>query len=563
MDQCYNKNEQNKSNYNNIDEIIRLLNTFFSNYQIQLNKNDFIKQAKLDAFLHNDKISADELISNIISYKNSVFNESTLDQIKLHCSTLPTGYLNNLLKPIIKDFINDTQINILNETDRNIIEVSGYCIVISSIFDKLIGKLIASNTVIDEIRFISLSQIHIDKDFEKKYFHGINIVLVAKRINIHGSIKWDISGLNADNNYKDTSAQDGKTSGEDGENGKNGLAGESGGNCFIVTDSIINAENFEIYLNGGNGDEGQNGGNGRNGTDGVDGHEFDFEEMKKECPSACNFVAHIAKIKLLKTLEYIKNKSQTIEIMKLVKKDLVDFAAQWTTGLLTATIGNIGNDIIFEYAYIQSVSPEGNKITYSFYAGGISSFRSGYLLIQGTPGTSGQFGGVGGLGGLGGQGGFAGKIKFANCKSYPIVIHANDGMNGVNGKDGYNGCDGKPGKNGRDIGYLDTSQYKQTIYYEPGEYKIEYFKQSIDCAWCEYEKKYAKIVNFKRYLSSSTNRKCLKQRTSKDIQNYSKNKKPILEDYIKSKYGDLLKNYANVVDDNDTSWMFKNRLKIE
>uniref|UniRef100_A0A914QTZ2 Uncharacterized protein n=1 Tax=Panagrolaimus davidi TaxID=227884 RepID=A0A914QTZ2_9BILA len=197
----------------------------------------------------------------------------------------------------------------------------------------------------------------LDRDF---VLPGKNLIIITKTLKIPKNVEINLSGKHA--TLTTGAAKNGMIAGEDGEDGKNGIAGESSGNCLILTQTITDKEkeNLRILLNGGNGSKGQDGGAGADGEDGV-GAEVDMIEKDK---------------------------------IKIIFKNAVNFL----------TAGGFSRTLDSEYATVINDGP-------TKFANDSANFFAthSYRLYKGSDGKP---GGEGGRKGIGGEGGKCGTLKF-------------------------------------------------------------------------------------------------------------------------------------------------------
>uniref|UniRef100_A0A182W242 Uncharacterized protein n=1 Tax=Anopheles minimus TaxID=112268 RepID=A0A182W242_9DIPT len=163
-----------------------------------------------------------------------------------------------------------------NFTDnRQVVEVCGRHIVLSSILSE-VENAISNDNNIEEIRFIAGTIFKVDANLEKGVWHGRNIVVYAKELQICQSVHWNVSGKDGCEKYTQNA---GSSKNGIGLNGKDGEAGESGGNVMIIAKVIKCSENLTITANGGNGSKGQDGGNGAPGKDGKGISTSNFDSL--------------------------------------------------------------------------------------------------------------------------------------------------------------------------------------------------------------------------------------------------------------------------------------------
>ncbi|RVE46545.1 hypothetical protein evm_008836 [Chilo suppressalis] len=326
-----------------------------------------------------------------------------------------------------------------------------------------------------------------------------------------------------------------KGTGEDGhgKQGKDGYPGESGGNVLVLTEKIVNPKNFTIISNGGKGSKGQDGGNGK---DGEDGKGITKAELVEKFPPVANF--------------FSRRIDSVEKVIQNISEDSSEIKSVWCTDG-SRTIQGIKNifyniheaaerlldldddvapsyDLCFvdfkENVFIETITCQGNRITFSFERGGwCFTACQAFFLYEG---SLGQPGGHGGEYGLGGQGGYAGEILVRILQNYSqeysIMKNTNQGKEGVQGQ---GGLYGNHGKNGPDIGYMDYSVSRLFTEEWPkffgtdqsSKCTLEYYdNNSSDRVWCPFNKKYAKII--------ATNIKHKKQKKYEERKNTRQNR---------------------------------------
>ncbi|KAE9548054.1 hypothetical protein FO519_008734 [Halicephalobus sp. NKZ332] len=312
----------------------------------------------------------------------------------------------NLMSPNcdIDDFIKEkiistytpVQCNIIYEDDIRILEIKGRKLIVSSINSKL-----AENNDeyedIKELRFVGFSQIEIDEDLT---VGDLNVSLISPAIVIVGKrITWDLSGEKAKTpSYFKKKAKSGTYASEDGEDGFDGPAGNSAGNIYIETKEVVNAEAWEIKLNGGRGHDGGDGGDGANGEDGIGAKYNDHFGTD------------------LKIAGWTFSAVNTL-----------------FGGLISRTMNNTVNSGYNVWNLANGVEKIEN----------ISTYYCSTHFFSIVKGTKGKPGGRGGRNGLGGEGGKKGNCTIKNrsdkCSKFNIQIEANDGERGNSGKTGNTG----------------------------------------------------------------------------------------------------------------------------
>ncbi|CAF3046603.1 unnamed protein product, partial [Rotaria sp. Silwood2] len=250
----------------------------------------------------------------------------------------------------------------------------------------------------------------IDYDLKNSLWHGLNVFIMATKVNVSKKCEWNLSGKHSEKHFMKASS--GSSYGEDGQDGQDGYSGESSGNIMILAEQIDHPQSLSVILNGGHGSDGQDAGDG---ADGKDGTGITMSELKTKYPSPIRFLSLTQDVSTLFTKVSSKGKAEIY----------------W---------------IKHPNRYIEVKLSNGEKIIYSLSRYG--DFQC-YLLYKG---SKGEAGGRGGLNGLGGDGGFQGEciVTTKDNKVFPVHIAGTKGTRGQNGKPGRTG---QYGKNGWDVGY--------------------------------------------------------------------------------------------------------------
>lgn len=429
-----------------------------------------IAEFQLQQFCHSN-FPLDRLIKNILKIQvNTSESDDKLIilQEAAECLKHEKDLFMNI-KDIISAFIKPVEIQTRKINSRNVIEVIGKKIVVSEILEELERKII-ENPSIEEVRFVGGEIIHIDISLKNDVMHGKNIVIFTKKVRVHNKVIWNVSGKNHNHIYS-TNAGSGETI--HGKKGLHGYAGESGGNVLgLIAEEIVNPEYLNIISNGGNGSNGQDGGDGKYGQDGTGITKIEFDQ---KFPSVIQALSDrkIRRILVQKTID-------NIECLPLAKRKCeIDYKP---AGFFT--------DKLINNVFLEIITQNGGEISFSFCSA--SLFSTSYQAFLIYKGSLGQPGGGGGEYGLGGQGGCSGDI---NINKSNIVISANQGEQG---KDGKGGLFRKNGKNGWDMGYSDYQFWKNTIYHGSNEntkLELKYYMEDRDGyrIWCPYYGKYAEI----------------------------------------------------------------------
>ncbi|CAF3431290.1 unnamed protein product [Rotaria sp. Silwood2] len=107
----------------------------------------------------------------------------------------------------------------------------------------------------------------IDYDLKNSLWHGLNVFIMATKVNVSKKCEWNLSGKHFEKHFMKASS--GSSYGEDGQDGQDGYSGESSGNIMVLAEQIDHAQNLSVILNGGHGSDGQDAGDGANGKDGT------------------------------------------------------------------------------------------------------------------------------------------------------------------------------------------------------------------------------------------------------------------------------------------------------
>lgn len=130
--------------------------------------------------------------------------------------------------------------------NRFVVEVIGKHVVISEILEQ-VEKILKENKNVGEVQICATESVQIDKDLKNQLWHGKNIAVVSKYINVSKPVRWDVSGKDNRHIFLRNAGTD---ENRNGLPGKDGYPGESGGNVRILTDRLEHAENFTIVSNG-------------------------------------------------------------------------------------------------------------------------------------------------------------------------------------------------------------------------------------------------------------------------------------------------------------------------
>ncbi|CAO1428723.1 unnamed protein product [Diamesa tonsa] len=196
---------------------------------------------------------------NLLLTNESILNTHDLKKAAKEINSTTTN-LSTEIKNAIKTFTDDIQISFATRNGIPALDVTGHHIVFSEIISR-IELLLTDNQTIMMVNFNAIV-IHIDVGLSNEIWNGKIIDVIVGKIIVHGSIEWDVSGLNGDTESEDQSQ----------------IHGGNGGLVIIEADYIINSSFWTIKANGGNGRDGQEGGQI---TDGVDGQSVSIDTIKK------------------------------------------------------------------------------------------------------------------------------------------------------------------------------------------------------------------------------------------------------------------------------------------
>uniref|UniRef100_A0A7E4VS27 Chloroplast protein-transporting ATPase n=1 Tax=Panagrellus redivivus TaxID=6233 RepID=A0A7E4VS27_PANRE len=265
---------------------------------------------------------------------------------------------------------------------------------------------------------------------------GINVVLTAAKIKIWDEQTIDLSGHGYPAVKRAPAVDGGET--EDGAEGDCGKAGESSGNCLIITDEIVNPKKLKVILNGGRGENGQPGGKGGPGKNGVGITQDEFNHVKVQYNTIYRDHDNA-----LYNYEPPKSKNTKWQ-RKIYEKD------EEAMLMYSEYEDQHGRRIIYSYSGYHPPN-----LTWLDYVLCSSKIYDLYFLVRGTDGT---MGGIGGLGGFGGKGGHPATLT----TTILTLTHGFDvrfaAISGADGDDGTDGEIGANGENGNDILYIDSDK---------------------------------------------------------------------------------------------------------
>jgi len=236
---------------------------------------------------------------NVLKNSNNML-PNILNKLNIHKILSKSDELNNILTLILKYTFDIREYDILKHLARSL---TAHSVTLSDKIFTMLSEVAAapeitaeSNDVLtikrkiltsEEIEdideyFIELRVIcdilHINSSLSDK-FRGKNFVIFSNLIHVHNQTEWDFSGRDKSPRWSDTA---GKHSNGQGIDGNDGEPGESGGNCTIKCNKIINPSLLSIKSNGRNGLNGQNGGDADYAVDGKNPGIEDFKIDGKE-----------------------------------------------------------------------------------------------------------------------------------------------------------------------------------------------------------------------------------------------------------------------------------------
>lgn len=387
---AYSDTEREASIYDDKSDVYVFAKRSHEVSSIRTRSNDYEFFINLISVLRNSYRDFDfvQSILNLKSYRNGLIsiidvakNCQSLNLHIPHLETLKAIAENvNYEDPVTKGFI-QKQIKNFIVPKRVTVEGSAVEVVKKIITSAEIEEFFADH---NEVRVIC-DTFHVDKDLPSSA-RGKIFIILAKYIEIHGKVTWNLSGRD-EVNIKHNKAKECL----DGIDGK---AGQNGGNCEITCKFIENSSSLRIISNGADGTDGQDGGDGVDGSNGIDAEKNDF---------------------------YVG-----INVFETSLANM-DIRLAWADK----------ND----YRYREYLKSDRSiKRKFWFIAKPIHS-AWGFMLVRGSDGTKGT---AGGIGGYGGKGGHEGEINI-KCEN-KVSIEANVGRNGKEGKDGKNGANGRDGR---------------------------------------------------------------------------------------------------------------------
>lgn len=400
---------------------LRFIENFVDFLSLTTNLKAVIVGLELEFFLR-DEITLQDLLVNVSNLDVDAYGEGlSLLQASAQCFEEPYDmFMLDRFKHAISGFIQPVMLNIKMIDGRLVAEVTGTVIVLSK-QQKALESQLKANSKIEEIRFVAAQVLHIDSSFDDAIWKGKNIVVLAKTIKVHDSIKWDVSGKDNGHEYTKKAAEE--------RDGSDGFAGESGGNVLVLCKRFDRPESFTLLSNGGMGSAGQDGGDGKDGPDGKGIEKKDLH----------------AKYKILKGFAVYRIR----EFVSHIEKECSVPPLKWKSAY---------ND-----NYVKALTDAGNEVVFSFCRESIITRNQFYFIYKGSPGKPGT---QAGKGGLGGEGGFGGHIEIENYEDgYSCFQVAQQVEKGPDGQTGQGGLSGKHGKNGWDMSFMDFILWPFPKYY--------------------------------------------------------------------------------------------------
>ena len=113
----------------------------------------------------------------------------------------------------------ETKVEIKKKDGRNILRVSGISVICSNAIEKMRSLLLSKNISVEEIHIVGFVAVHVDCSLPKDDWHGVNLVIVTKILQVHGEFTWDVSGQNSLKKVYETAAANGTEPGTDGQPG--------------------------------------------------------------------------------------------------------------------------------------------------------------------------------------------------------------------------------------------------------------------------------------------------------------------------------------------------------
>lgn len=399
----------------------------YMNYQINL----MTSYEKL--FIENPTMLSSSQKEAYASNRNALF---VSEEILRETSPILLEYGQYMLKILkSKTFVSVKTYSVIHG-GKHVIIVQQPILVMSQC---LPGKWLKKNFKPDEVHFVACQVIYIDCDLHNSVWHGINVVLMAKRIECipppnKEKIVWDLSGLTGVCNTFI-------------------VAGEDGGNVLLLANTFVTMKLLTIQSNGGNGLDGTMGNDGDDGTNGSNGTDAEHCGI---------FSANIIPI-------------STEE--ELVRHKIMQIALAWDRNPIQHS-KNIEKLLKNWKSFsIEGVSQDGHK--FEIHSGVTRGYKCVLGLVKGTLGIKGSKGKPGKPGEPGGAAGNAGILLQQKIDSNDIEPFEDNaplymGKPGNDGRRGKNGAEGKFGRSGKDgTDYCFTLHSNQGLHLgKPGKYKI-------------------------------------------------------------------------------------------
>ncbi|XP_052563033.1 uncharacterized protein LOC120414034 [Culex pipiens pallens] len=445
---------------------------FISNLTSYLSKIRKVKAVVNKLGVNEQTLNVD--YEKLMTLKDSENNEELLElqsTVKSMMQQETQLIMKDKLRETILGFAEPVQVQRATVDDRTVVKVLGKHIVLGEILESVENEL-AIDMDITEVHFIGSKVFHIDADLVSETWHGKNVAVRSKLIQVHGTVVWDVSGKSCNRKYEP--ARSATVEGADGCAGEDGYPGESGGNVFITAEKMINCEEFTVISNGGDGSDGQDGGHGKKGRDGVG---IKRENIEQEFNSPVRFLAF-----------HTTRMEQVQRMIRSVDRNFVHSSQRFIQDSDT---------------FIVATGQDSKGVIFSYCSPKLFQNNSHCYLVH--KGSMGKPGGQGGDYGRGGEGGFPGQIIVKSVIGEIFQVNKST-VRGQDGRSGAAGLYGDTGDNGWDIGYLDYQTWRSAYYYGE-DYKskltVEYHDDSRkESVWCWHKNKYASIKAVKSENSS-------------------------------------------------------------
>uniref|UniRef100_A0A914QX16 Uncharacterized protein n=1 Tax=Panagrolaimus davidi TaxID=227884 RepID=A0A914QX16_9BILA len=166
------------------------------------------------------------------------------------------------LKLLIQKLYKNSTI-IFRENGEKVFEIAGRQIIWSNVSETC-NKNFGQDSI-SQLRLTARHMLVLDANIK---YDGKNLSLISPKIVVQFLVTCDLSGRDAVE-IVSAKAGNGNAKNKNGENGINGFDGASSGSIVICASEIVNPENLNIVMNGGQGSKGQDGGDGFDGENGV------------------------------------------------------------------------------------------------------------------------------------------------------------------------------------------------------------------------------------------------------------------------------------------------------